>query len=150
VRTEQGVGSRRLDPALDVVWERNGCPLNPANPPCLAIAQAAACAIDPTGAQCTADSDGDGCVDIAEVRLGLDAFDATDCLPDPSGRPAVNCLFPIGDRTCGRRDEGDRGTGGQGDRWLVLPVTLTPRAITLSPSFPRILLGPGSGDSCDE
>jgi hypothetical protein len=109
-RTEHGMGARRLDPALDVVWERNGCPLNPANPPCLVIAQAAACAIDPAGAQCTADSDGDGCVDIAEVRLGLDAFDALDCLPDASGRPAVNCLFPIADRTCGRRRRQDGKT----------------------------------------
>jgi hypothetical protein len=94
---------QRLDPALDAVWERNGCPLNPANPACLTIAQAATCAISPDDTRCQVDSDGDGCADVAEVRLGLDAFNAIDCLPDAAGQPAVNCLFPITDRTCGRR-----------------------------------------------
>jgi hypothetical protein len=102
---EQPIATRqRLDPALDVVWERNGCPLNPGNPPCLTITQAATCTIDPGAATCGADSDGDGCLDIAEARLGLDPFDAADCFPNPTGQPAVNCLFPIANRTCGRPD----------------------------------------------
>lgn len=104
------------DPVLDAVWERNGCPLNPANPPCLAIAQAAACSVTPD-ARCAADSDGDGCIDIGEVRLGLDAFDAADCIPDPTGQPAVNCLFPLTERTCGRRGgKAARRVGGKKSR----------------------------------
>jgi hypothetical protein len=97
----QSSSRQRLDPVLDAVWERNGCPLNPANPPCLTIAQAAACAVTPD-TRCATDSDGDGCVDIGEVRLSLDAFDAGDCIPDPTGQPAVNCLFPLTERTCSR------------------------------------------------
>ena len=82
-----------IDPELAIAWEQNGCHLNPGNPSCLTIGLAADCAADGDHPACATDSDGDGCIDIAEVRTGFDAFAAEDCIAGAAGEPVINCLF---------------------------------------------------------
>jgi hypothetical protein len=93
-----------LDPALSDAWHHYGCHLNPGNPSCLTIGIAADCAIDPTGPDCQADSDGDRCTDVAEARAGFDPFDSADCVSSAGGQPAINCLFLTENLAC----NGDR------------------------------------------
>ncbi len=85
---------------LDEAWERAGCTRNPGNPACAIISQAASCADSPNAPACQADRDEDGCLDVAEVRAGLDPYNAADCLGDGQGAPLVNCLFLIGNARC--------------------------------------------------
>jgi hypothetical protein len=98
------------DAALDDAWQRFGCALNPGNPACLTIGLAAACAGVTSGPGCADDSDADTCLDIAEVRAGLDPFEPADCIGSPDGDPLLNCLFLAGNLTCdGHRDNGISG-----------------------------------------
>ena len=83
----------QVDPELDDAWYDNGCHLNPGNPACVIVGVAAECAITPAAAACDADSDGDSCIDVAEIRSGFDPFEAKDCLGSGGGKPAINCLF---------------------------------------------------------
>ena len=68
------------DSELVTAWERAGCTRNPGNPACAIISQAASCANTPGAPECQADRDGDGCRDVEEVRVGLDPYNAADCL----------------------------------------------------------------------
>jgi hypothetical protein len=102
--TAQPVVRPGLDPALDDAWYRSGCHLSPGNPSCLTIGVAAECAIDHTGPDCGADSDGDRCTDVAEAAAGFDSFDPADCIGSAAGQPAVNCLFLTENLAC----NGDR------------------------------------------
>lgn len=96
---------RTGDAALDDAWQRFGCALNPGNPACLTVGLAAACASVPSSPGCANDSDADNCLDITEVRAGLDPFEPVDCLGSRDGDPLLNCLFLAGNLACdGHRD----------------------------------------------
>ena len=100
-QTSSAIGAAgRGDPELDAAWDRAGCELNPGNPSCVIIGNAATCAELPGKPECTADRDSDRCLDIAEVRAGLDPLDGADCLGDAAGAPLLNCLFLIGNEPC--------------------------------------------------
>jgi hypothetical protein len=90
-------GERRLDAA----WRNRGCTLNPGNPGCLTIMQAVDCAKSTADPGCQTDSDGDGCLDVAEMHFGFDPYASADCVGGVRGEPAVNCLFLGQDRPCG-------------------------------------------------
>ncbi len=101
------IAFRAGDAALDDAWQRFGCALNPGNPACLTVGLAAACTSAPAGPGCTDDSDADSCLDVAEVRAGLDPFEPADCLGSHDGDPLLNCLFLAGNLSCdGHHDEG--------------------------------------------
>lgn len=112
------------DPVLDEAWQRFGCHLNPGNPACLTVGLVSTCATNPNGPGCRDDSDGDSCLDIAEVQVGLDPFAPGDCLGSREGEPLLNCLFLTGRLSCDGSGEGDAEScgaeeidlAGQGER----------------------------------
>jgi hypothetical protein len=101
------------DSALAEAWDRLGCARNPGNPSCVTVGLATSCALDAGAPGCTADSDGDACTDVAEVRAGLDPFNRADCVSAGSGKPAVNCLFLTGGLAC------DGGLASEGTACLT-------------------------------
>lgn len=91
--TPRAVVATGTAPELAAAWQRNGCHLNPGTPACLTVTLAAACASNAATPGCDADSDADACLDVAEVRSGLDPFSPADCVSSRDGEPALNCLF---------------------------------------------------------
>lgn len=88
-----GVPFDGVDAELALAWRRGDCHLNPGNPSCVMIGLAAGCETDPGDPGCRADHDGDACIDVAEVRSGLDPFQPADCVGGRNRSPALNCLF---------------------------------------------------------
>lgn len=85
---------------IEVAWDQAGCQVNPGNPNCVLLGRIATCDSTDRDPACTDDADGDGCMDLTEMIVGLDPQRGNDCLGDAAGRPLLNCLFSQNNASC--------------------------------------------------